>query len=96
MLDNLTKHQVNTIEQSPYSSDLGQWNFFLFPKHKLLLRGKRFESLEAIKEHPEEELKAIPSSAYEKCNDERVKRWHMCVASDDCCFEDDKINLSES
>ncbi|CAK9811861.1 Mariner Mos1 transposase [Anthophora quadrimaculata] len=96
VLDYLTKHQINTIEQPPYSPDLAPCDFFLFPKLKLPLRGKRFDTLEAIKENATKELKAIPSSAYNKCMDDWIKRWHMCVASDGCYFEGDKINLPEN
>jgi len=52
------------------------------PKLKLPLQkslGKRFESTEAVKKKNSKELEAIPSSAYERCSEE--KRWHMCVAN---------------
>jgi len=65
VLNYLTKHQVNTIEQAPYSPDMAPCDFFLFPKLKLPLRGKRFQSIEEIKENATRELKAIPSSAYQ-------------------------------
>jgi len=68
-------------------------DFFLFPKLKLPLRGKRFETVEAVKENALKELKAIPISAYEKCFEDWSKRWHMCIASD--YFEGDKINLDD-
>ena len=60
------------------------------------LRGKRFESIEAIKQNATKELSAIPLAAYEKCMDDWIKRWHMCVASNGCYFEGDKINLQEN
>ena len=95
VLDYLTKHQVNTIVQAPYSPDMAPCDFFLFPKLKLPLRGRRFQSIEEIKENATKELKAIPSSAYQGCMEDWVKRWHMCVASDGSYFEGDKINLPE-
>ena len=95
VLNYLTKHQVNTIEQAPYSPDMAPCDFFLFPKLKLPLRGKRFQSIEEIKKNATRELKAIPSSAYQGCMEDWVKRWHMCVASDGSYFEGDKINLPE-
>lgn len=94
--DYLTKHQVNTILQPPYSPDMAPCDFFLFPKLKLPLRGKRFESLETIKENATKELKSIPTEAYKMCMDKWVERWRMCVASEGCYFEGDKINLPES
>jgi hypothetical protein len=47
--------------------------FILFPKLKLPLRGKHFHS-EAVKENSLKGLKAISSSAYEKCFEE----WKKC------------------
>ncbi|KZC03764.1 hypothetical protein WN55_04220 [Dufourea novaeangliae] len=70
-------------------------DFFLFPKLKLPLRERRFESIEAIKENSLKELKATPQSAYEQCMKDWVKRWHSCIALDGAYFEGDKINFNE-
>lgn len=91
--DFLTKHGTTVIAQAPYSPDLAPCDFFLFPKLKLPLRGKRFDSIESVKENSLRELKAIPSRAYEKCMEDWIKRWHMCIASDGAYFEGDKINF---
>lgn len=93
--DYLTKHNVHVIPQAPYSPDMAPCDFFLFPKLKLPLRGKHFETIEAIKENSKRELKAIPKEAYEKCYKDWKKRWHMCIASDGDYFEGDKINIEE-
>ncbi|CAK9827582.1 Mariner Mos1 transposase [Anthophora retusa] len=90
----LAKNSTNVIEQAPYSSDMAPCDFFLFPKLKLPLRGRRFESIEAIKENSQE-LKALPSSAFKKCFEDWEKRWRMCIASDGAYFEGDKINLDD-
>ncbi|CAK9833043.1 Mariner Mos1 transposase [Anthophora retusa] len=63
----LAKNSTNAIEQAPYSPDMAPCDCFLFPKLKLPLRGRRFESIEAIKENLQKELKALPSSAFKKC-----------------------------
>lgn len=47
----LTKNSTNVIDQAPYSPDMVPCDFFLFPKLKLPLRGRRFESTEAIKQN---------------------------------------------
>lgn len=93
--DYLTKNNVNVIPQAPYSPDMAPCDFFLFPKLKLPLRGKHFETIEAIKENSQKELKAIPKHAYENCYKDWKKRWHMCIASDGDYFEGDKINIEE-
>ena len=47
----IIKCATNTIAQPPYLPDLAPCDFFLFPKLKLPLRGTRFDSTEAIKQH---------------------------------------------
>ena len=38
------------MPQPPYSPDLATADFFLFPKLKLQMKGKRFATIEEIKE----------------------------------------------
>lgn len=90
------KHNINTIDQPPYSPDLAPCDFFLFPKLKLPLRGTRFDSIDDIKENSKKELKAIPENAYKKCFDDWKCRWHMCVASKGAYFEGDPINIDNN
>ncbi|CAK9827766.1 Mariner Mos1 transposase [Anthophora retusa] len=93
--DYLTKNNINTVPQAPYSPDMAPCDFFLFPRLKLPLRGKHFETIEAIKENSQKELKAIPKSAYKKCFEDWKTRWHMCIACDGDYFEGNKINIDE-
>jgi len=39
---------ITVIPQCPYSPDLAPWDFFLFPKMKLRLKGRRFDTTEEI------------------------------------------------
>ena len=55
------------MPQPPYSPDLAPCDFFLFPKLKRPMEGRRFATIEEIKTASQEELKTIPKSAYEKC-----------------------------
>lgn len=89
------KHSINTIDQPPYSPDLAPSDFFLFPKLKLPLRGRRFETIEAIKQNSLKELKAIPLSAYERCMQDWVKRCHRCIGLDGAYYEGDNIHFDE-
>jgi len=91
----LAKNSTNVIEQAPYSPDMAPCDFFLFPKLKLPLRGRRFESIEAIKENSLKELKAIPQWAYQRCMEDWVCRWNHCIALSGDYFEGDKLNLDE-
>ena len=91
----LAKNSTNLIEQPPYSPDLAPADFFLFPKLKLPLRGTRFQSIEDIKENSRRQLTSIPKSAYKKCFDDWIIRWHKCIISEGAYFEGDKIKLDE-
>ena len=42
----LVKHQITQVAQPPYSPDLVPCDFWLFPKLKSPLKGKRFQIVE--------------------------------------------------
>ena len=44
----LAKHQITQVTQTPYSPDLASWFFWLFPKLKSPLKGKRFQTIDEI------------------------------------------------
>ena len=45
----LAEKNITVLEQPPYSPDLAPCDFFLFPKLKGVIKGTRFEGVEAIK-----------------------------------------------
>jgi transposase len=57
------KNETTVVPQPPYSPDLAPANFFLFPKLKFTLKGRRFESIEEIEENSLTELSAIRKKA---------------------------------
>ena len=46
----LIKMGIKTVPQPPYSPDLAPYDFWLFPKLKENLRGRRYEKIEVMKE----------------------------------------------
>jgi hypothetical protein len=44
----MTKYKMAVIFHPPYSPDLALCDFFLFPKMKLKLKGRRFDNIEEI------------------------------------------------
>ena len=54
----LVKHQIIQVTQPPYSSDLTPCNFWLFPKLKSPLKGKRFQTVDEIQENTTEQMMA--------------------------------------
>ena len=84
----LAKNKTIIMPQPPYSTDLAPADFSLFPKLQILMKGKRFATIGAIKE---QELLAIPKNSFQECFEYRTKRWHMCIISERGYFEGDKI-----
>ena len=77
----LAKHQTPVVPHTPYSSDLAPADFFLFPKLKTTLKGRRFQTIEEIQENATIELRAIISSAFQEAFQKWKKRWERCIAS---------------
>ena len=55
------------MPQSSYSQDVASADFFLFPKPKAPMKGKRFATIGEIKEKSKKELLAKPKSTFQKC-----------------------------
>ena len=88
----LTKYETTVVPQSPYSPDLALADFFLFPKWKSSLKGRRFQTVEEIGENsigtfaPSRKIVSRTHSRNGK------KRWKRCIKSGGECFEGDKFD----
>ena len=91
----LAKNNTVTMSQPPYSPDMAPGDFFLFPKIKRTLKGRRFTAIDDIKSATLKELKTIPKIEFEKCFEDWKKRWHKCIMSNGDYFEGDNINVDE-
>jgi len=85
----LVKHQTSVASHPPYSPDLAPAEFFLFPKLKTTLKGRRFQTTEEIEENAIRELRAIIESAFQEAFQQWMKRWERCIASRGDYFEGD-------
>ena len=63
----LTKNGMTPIAHAPYSPDLAPYDFLLFPRLKMDMKGKRFATVEEVKQKSLEGLKNIPISEFKKC-----------------------------
>jgi transposase len=88
--DFLAKHATTVLPQPPYAPDLAPADFFLFPKLKSTLKGRRFESIEAIKTNFLAHLRSIPKTAFQECFRTLKKRWQRCIQSREEYFQGDK------
>ena len=83
------KTSTPVVPHPPYSPDLAPTDFFLFPKLKTTLKGRRFQIIEEIQENATIELRAITSSAFQEAFQKWKKRWERCIASRGDYFEGD-------
>jgi transposase len=90
VLDFLAKHATTVLPQPPYSPDLAPADFFLFPKLKSTLKGRRFESIEAIKANSLAHLRNIPKTAFQKRFRTLMKSCQRCIQCRGKYFEGDK------
>jgi len=51
---------MTVIPHPPYSPDLAPCDFFLFPKLKLRMKGRRFDTIEEFQEESQRVLDTIP------------------------------------
>ena len=78
----MTKNKTVIMPHLPYSRNMAPANFFLFPKLKTPKKGKRFATIEEIKEKSKQKLLALPKSAFQKFFEHSKKRWHRCIISE--------------
>ena len=71
----LTDKRTPVLQHAPYSPDLAPCDFFLLPKIKAVLKGTRFESMEAVKQKTADLLKALTKEDFQHCFDQSKKKY---------------------
>jgi len=69
----------------PHSPDLAPSDFYMFPRMKRDLKGKRFQNVEEVRE----KTKAITWQEFQNCFEKWKKRWDKCIDSQGEYFEGD-------
>jgi hypothetical protein len=85
----LAKHQTSVVPHSPHSPNLAPADFFIFPKFETNLKGRRFHTIEEIRENAIRALRTITESAFQEAFQKWEKRWKPCLASRWDYFEGD-------
>ena len=62
-----------------YSPDLSPCDYFLFPRSKLPLRGRRFDSVEAINAAFKQSMRSFTKDDFSSGIDSLIHRWRKCV-----------------
>uniref|UniRef100_A0A8C3BTD1 Transposase n=1 Tax=Cairina moschata TaxID=8855 RepID=A0A8C3BTD1_CAIMO len=87
VVEYLAQQKVATLPQPPYSPDLAPPDFFLFPRIKLMLKGKHHASVEVLQEAMTRELNSIPVQAFLEVYKNWKAHWQQCVDAEGCYFE---------
>ena len=77
----MAKHKIVQLRQPPYSPDIAPCDFWMFPKLKMVLKGKRFNNIETIQSNATRELKAIPKNEFQDCFEKWKHRWNRVIQS---------------
>lgn len=75
----LASEKVTVLPHPPYSPDLAPCDFFLFPKLKFQLSGKRYKSRNALGSAVYQYLMSVPIKEYELCFQSWIERLKRCV-----------------
>ena len=73
----------------PYSLDLARCDFWVFPKVKMTMKGKRFELIQDIEAATTAQLKTLMKEDFQNCFRRWQERWDKCVQSEREYFEGD-------
>jgi [histone H3]-lysine36 N-dimethyltransferase SETMAR len=87
----LSEEDIPIVPHPLYSPDLTPCDFFLFPRIKSKLKGKRFENIESIKRNVDRELSNISPDESKICFENWKHRWKQCIFSSGNYFEGDKF-----
>jgi len=87
----LVENETTVVPQPSYSPNLAPVDFFLFPKLKSTLKGRRFDTTDEIQKISTTESFAIPKEAFQKAFQSWQKSWERCVASEGNYSEGDKL-----
>ena len=83
----LKKEKVTVLPHPPYSPDLGPCDFFLFPKLKAFLAGRKNQSRQALGSAIHQYLITVPKSAYRDAFKKWIHRLKLCISSHGEYFE---------
>ena len=85
----LSNKNITVCPHPPYSPDLALCEFWLFPKVKMTMKGKRFESIQDIEAATTAQLKTLTKENFHDCFRKWQERWDKCVRSEGEYFEGD-------
>ncbi|MEE4247654.1 MAG: transposase [Kangiellaceae bacterium] len=83
----LDQNGIRTLPHPPYSPDLAPCDFWLFPKMKESLKGRRFQSDKDLEEAAIRAIEGIPVEEFRRFMDRWLARAHKCLQFNGDYFE---------
>jgi len=83
----LTDNNMTVVPHPPYLPDFAPSDFFLFPKLKMKLKGRRFHELEEIQAELQSVLNTLQENDLQECLKNLQRHWDRCHASEGDYFE---------
>lgn len=83
------KFRIFVLLKSPYTRDLTPANFYLFPKLKILLKGKQFDLTEDIQANTNMVLNIFKKENFHEYFQKWEHHWSLCIQSEGDYFEGD-------
>jgi len=77
----LAHNSIIALPQMPYSPDLAPCDFFLFPKMKLQLKGRHFDTVEEIQRESQNAVGRLREQDFQHVFQQWQRRWDRCVAA---------------
>jgi transposase len=75
----LSNKNIMVCPHPPYSPDLAMYDFWLFPKIKMTMKGICFESIHEIEAPTTVQLKTLTKEDFQNCFRKWQERWDKCV-----------------
>jgi hypothetical protein len=88
----LASKNTTVIPHPPNSPVLAPGDFFRFPKMKIRLKGRRFDTTEEIQAESQDVLKTLTLEDFQGCMESWKKRWDRCIHAQGEYFEGDGGN----
>ena len=75
----LSHKNITVCPHPPYSTDLAPYDLWPFPKLKVTMKGKRFESVQDMEAATTAHLKTLTKEDTRNCFRKWQERWDKCV-----------------
>jgi hypothetical protein len=85
----LARYKMTVIPHPPHSPHLAPCDIFLFPKTKLKLKGRRFDTIEQLQAEWQTVLDSVTERGFQGAFQKWRGRWDRCVHVGGNCFEGD-------